>query len=233
MPSYRLAKSLERLRAQINAQNPNRDKSSDGWIGDTSHQKRGSKSDHNPNAHGVVTAIDVDENLTGPMSNANELVKALQASRDPRIKYIIYEGRITVPGDVTRWKAYHGPSPHDHHFHISVASDPKLYDDASDWHISAVDASPALPASKPQDATSKEQGVEAAGTSGSSAAQPPILKEGSRGAFVVKLQRLLKIAKADGVFGPKTKAAVKNFQVARKLPADGIVGPKTWKALEV
>ncbi|MBR1925536.1 MAG: spore cortex-lytic enzyme [Clostridia bacterium] len=35
----------------------------------------------------------------------------------------------------------------------------------------------------------------------------------------------------DGIYGSKTKAAVKNFQKKNKLTADGIVGPKTAAAL--
>lgn len=65
-----------------------------------------------------------------------------------------------------------------------------------------------------------------------------VLSLGSRGPEVVKLQLLLASAlkiklDADGDFGPKTKAAVVQFQKARKLVADGIVGPKTWAALGV
>lgn len=36
---------------------------------------------------------------------------------------------------------------------------------------------------------------------------------------------------ADGIFGAKTEAAVKDFQKKNKLDVDGIVGPKTWAAL--
>jgi len=35
----------------------------------------------------------------------------------------------------------------------------------------------------------------------------------------------------DGIFGPKTRAAVVQYQKANRLFPDGIVGPKTWKRL--
>ena len=35
----------------------------------------------------------------------------------------------------------------------------------------------------------------------------------------------------DGIFGPKTEAAVKSFQRGKGLTVDGIVGPRTWAAL--
>jgi murein DD-endopeptidase MepM/ murein hydrolase activator NlpD len=59
-----------------------------------------------------------------------------------------------------------------------------------------------------------------------------IIKEGSSGALVKKLQGKLGIA-VDGDFGPNTRKAVVGFQVKHDLIADGIVGPKTWKALYV
>jgi putative chitinase len=60
----------------------------------------------------------------------------------------------------------------------------------------------------------------------------PTLRKGSTGPEVVRLQRLLHVKPADGDFGPKTAAAVREFQKSHGLVADGVVGPATWKALE-
>jgi len=61
------------------------------------------------------------------------------------------------------------------------------------------------------------------------------LRLGSRGEAVKQLQRDLTglgyKLNADGVFGPKTDAAVKRFQRDKNLTADGIVGPKTRAAI--
>jgi LysM repeat protein len=135
--AYRKAKSLDTLLAQINSAFPSRDKTSDGWIGDAAHASR--KSDHNPwvkdGNMGVVTAIDIDEDLNSPVKLQN-VIDAICISRDPRVKYIIYEGRITVKGsNLQAWKRYAGTNAHKHHAHISVNSDKKSYDDPRPWAI--------------------------------------------------------------------------------------------------
>src|SRR4051794_401196 len=53
-----------------------------------------------------------------------------------------------------------------------------------------------------------------------------------RGPSVRLAQRKLGVT-ADGVFGPRTRRAVKRFQRRHRLHADGIVGPRTWRALRV
>ena len=53
-----------------------------------------------------------------------------------------------------------------------------------------------------------------------------LLRRGSRGAEVKKLQEALGIG-ADGVFGGGTEKAVKDFQTAQGLDADGLAGPET------
>ncbi len=65
-------------------------------------------------------------------------------------------------------------------------------------------------------------------------AQQPLLKEGSKGDRVRRFQEMYNNyfgnLTADGIFGPKTKAAVIEFQRSRGLTADGIVGAKTWSS---
>lgn len=72
---------------------------------------------------------------------------------------------------------------------------------------------------------------------GRPAGAAPVLRQGSRGVWVVYLQKLLRrdnqnIA-VDGDFGPKTRAAVINVQRFFRLVPDGIVGPKTWGVLHL
>jgi peptidoglycan hydrolase-like protein with peptidoglycan-binding domain len=50
--------------------------------------------------------------------------------------------------------------------------------------------------------------------------------------FLVEIvQRAVGCTKVDGVFGPMTEAAVRQFQREQGLLPDGVVGPKTWDAL--
>ena len=68
------------------------------------------------------------------------------------------------------------------------------------------------------------------------------LRQGSRGPFVTVIQTELnrisrnypaipKIPNVDGIFGPKTEAAVRKFQEIFDLAVDGVVGKATWYAL--
>ncbi len=67
---------------------------------------------------------------------------------------------------------------------------------------------------------------------------PQTLTLGAVGAAVTELQNALnqlptKLAKltSDGVFGPKTRSRVQEFQGDNGLQTDGIVGPITWEKL--
>jgi len=63
----------------------------------------------------------------------------------------------------------------------------------------------------------------------------PLVRRGDRDHPVLTLQHLLRArghaVAADGIFGPKTDAAVRAFQAEKHLAVDGIVGPRTWVAL--
>jgi peptidoglycan hydrolase-like protein with peptidoglycan-binding domain len=65
----------------------------------------------------------------------------------------------------------------------------------------------------------------------------PELRLGSKGKAVKEMQNALKslgyeLGSADGIFGPKTQAAVKQFQKDNQLKPDGIVGKMTQKYLK-
>jgi len=104
----RLSKSAIQLREQIDDAFPGRDRTSDGWIGDTRHAAR--KSDHNPDAQGWVRAIDVDQ------------IRLAGKSGDKRIAYIIFNGKIASPRKAWRWRPYDGINKHNHHAHISFTT---------------------------------------------------------------------------------------------------------------
>lgn len=64
----------------------------------------------------------------------------------------------------------------------------------------------------------------------------PTLRRGSRGDIVRDLQTQLKrdghyTGRIDGIYGPKTAGAVKQYQRSKGLAVDGVVGPNTWGAI--
>jgi hypothetical protein len=119
----RLSKCAIQLREQIDDTFGDRDRTSDGWIGDTRHSAR--KSDHNPDASGWVRAIDVDRDLSGKakpdlMPDLADQIR-LFAKSDPakRISYIIFDGKIASPLLKWKWRKYTGINKHVKHCHIS------------------------------------------------------------------------------------------------------------------
>jgi hypothetical protein len=125
--SYYLAPSLVKLRDEVNARWPNRDKASDGWIGDPSHSSRAS--DHNPdwNAGGVVRALDVDKDGIDVDAVLAEVIG------DPRVWYVIWDSHIYSRTYNWTKRAYSGSNPHDKHFHVSLVHSRDSENDTSEW----------------------------------------------------------------------------------------------------
>ena len=124
----KLCKAGQQLRLQVDDSYPDRDRTSDGWIGNLAHQA--TKSDHNPDkAHGnVVRAIDLDRDLSGKAKPdlmpylADEIRRFAKKDKSKRVAYIIFNGRIASPRMGWRWRKYSGINPHHSHCHISFTT---------------------------------------------------------------------------------------------------------------
>lgn len=135
-----LDKGLEKLRSQVNEAAPDRNKASDGTIGDEAHQ--GTDSDHNPeddgqggNPEDQVDALD----LTHDPANGADMgvvTESIRKSKDRRVSYVIFNRRIysgALGPSPWVWRSYTGDNPHDHHAHFSVRDD--THDQTQDWQI--------------------------------------------------------------------------------------------------
>ena len=148
MAAWRPVAGITALRRQVDKRFPKRDKRSDGIIGDKAHQARAS--DHNPDARGVVHAVDIDADLLGPNGGAagrqlavdlaNQL-RLYAKSRIPgseRIKYIVWNNRIasgTYKDQFWTWRK--GNWGHEHHVHVSFTT--KGENDPNDFPIPLLD----------------------------------------------------------------------------------------------
>ena len=144
--SWRVARSLDVLRDEINAAAPNRSTVSDGSIGDAAHASR--SSDHNPwvvddDGEGVVRARDFTHDPLGGLDCdllAERLVKLAKAGH-PALgagAYVIWEGRIasaTQDGAPWDWEPYFGSNEHRKHLHVSVATAAVGYDSTRPWGV--------------------------------------------------------------------------------------------------
>ena len=127
----RLSKAAIRLREQMDDSFPDRDRSSDGWLGDTRHAAR--KSDHNPDEQGWVRAIDIDADLFGVGVKphimpdfADQLRVLCKSKKETRISYIIWDCRIASSILNWKWRKYSGTNKHQHHIHISFKKEADL-----------------------------------------------------------------------------------------------------------
>ncbi|MDF1705072.1 MAG: hypothetical protein P1U38_09885 [Aeromicrobium sp.] len=134
----RQARSLDVLLAEVNAAAPNRDKTSDGGLGDKKHAAV--KSDHNPNPAGVWRARDFDHDPAGGL-DCNALAAALVPllGVHPALgsgAYLIFNGRIILTVRLAEgWRPYTGLNAHKSHLHVSVATGAAGYDSTAPWGV--------------------------------------------------------------------------------------------------
>jgi hypothetical protein len=148
MASWILVPSLVSLRNEFNELAPDRDKASDGSIGDTSHAA--SSSDHNPDETGntpyedsdaknEVHAIDVDDDLRKSgwtMSRALEIIITRhREGRDNRLQNVIYNRRIWSASWGWTDRAYTGSNAHTEHAHFSARYTTTQEDDTRPWGL--------------------------------------------------------------------------------------------------
>lgn len=153
--------------------------------------------------------------IIGQLTAIEESISGLNSVDDEDTSDITTAPAPTTPGNTTS--------------DLSQSTQDKLKEDASN-----VTASPG--ADKPSTSSSNSSGSSSGSSSSNS--KPKVssikstLKEGSKGTDVKTLQKALNMHQnakldVDGIFGTKTKKAVKTFQKNEKIDADGIVGKNT------
>ena len=221
--SWRPAKSLSRLKRELDRRWPNRDRRTDGFIGDAAHCGGGGTSDHCPNSAGIVRAFDIDADGI-PADWLAEHVRRLGAGGDPRLAdggYVIFNRKIASWSHEWRWRAYTGESPHTDHIHISVSTKASGYDKGGGWGVRRAQ----IPAHPGGSLTALPR--HALGSRVLKLKNPHM-----RGTDVAFVQRFVG-ADDDGSFGLRTQARVKRYQGIVGLPRTGVVGPETWQRMRV
>jgi len=131
--AWYLNPALTTMRAEVNARYPNRDRDSDGTIGDEAHQ--GTSSDHNPDGDGSVDAWDMDVEVNGRGKAYATDVEWLKGrfERHPSARYWIHDRTIASRSDGWRRRPYTGANPHDKHVHWNTR---EAYEDSTaPWGI--------------------------------------------------------------------------------------------------
>lgn len=135
-------KGLLVLDAQIEAKAPGRRTGSDGFKGDAAHAAR--ESDHNPEhpppPGNPDNQIDAGDWTHDPSHGADmgEISESIRLSRDRRVRYVIFNGRIFYGYDrpglpAFTWTEYNGSDDHSGHMHVSVND--IHHDETQPWSI--------------------------------------------------------------------------------------------------
>lgn len=148
MASWTLSKPLVQLRAEFDLLGPDRDKASDGSIGDSAHADR--TSNHNPDdgpaetpqtdsdTKQEVRALDVDKSGPWPAGQSMTtycewIVGEHKAGRENRLVEVIYDRRRAYASDGWIWRDYTGSNTHEQHAHFG--SKASQDEDGSSWGL--------------------------------------------------------------------------------------------------
>jgi hypothetical protein len=116
------APACVRALADASALAPDRNRASDGIMGDAAHQLT-------PSDHNLGTAVDITHD---PAAGCDGSVLAELALTDDRVTYVIWNRRICSRARIAEgWRPYTGSNPHTHHVHISVDAAKRA--DARPW----------------------------------------------------------------------------------------------------
>jgi peptidoglycan hydrolase-like protein with peptidoglycan-binding domain len=214
--TWHLAPSLVQLRAEIDARWPGRSRASDGSIGDARHSR--TRNSHNPvgtkhgprnGTRGAVHALDI----TASGIDTGVVLAALIG--DPRVWYVIYDGRIW--SRTTGWAPRRQVGdPHTTHIHVSLRDGTRAVARAAERDTS-----------RWLSARSATRGSRAANltTAATHRLQRALIRRGYRIP-----------SGATGWYGPETTKAVRAYQRDQGWSgagADGIAGSTTLRRLGV
>lgn len=125
--SWKPVAGITTLKRQVDSRWPNRDKRSDGILGDADHAAR--VSDHNPDGRGYVHALDIDEDLKGSKHDnrwlADQIIAyaRMKRSGSNRLKYVVYENEIASGTYAKHFWTWRGDDHgHENHMHISFTT---------------------------------------------------------------------------------------------------------------
>lgn len=236
-PKAVLAPSLVKLRRELKSNFPKRDTRTDGWLGDPAHQARISQ--HNPDAKGVVHALDLDsDGLT--KAEKTRLLKSLIG--DARVWYVIHQGVIWSRTHGWKARRYTGENPHTGHIHVSIRLTASAESSPKAWLKEAVVAAKKAPAKAAAPARKAPAKKAAPAKAPAPKAEAPAkvkadhepgsrtLQVGDRGEDVAYLQRFIGFdLDDDGIFGPATERAVKRWHKLRGRQMSGTVSARDWR----
>jgi hypothetical protein len=93
---------------------PERRATSDGICASPKHHEQNPTSDHE-----LGNAFDLSHDPEHGV-DTYELADRMRRDPDPRVKYVISNGRIWNPSISPAWRPYHGENQHTHHMHVSI-----------------------------------------------------------------------------------------------------------------